>query len=219
MTDRIFSLSILAYSINFLYIFYLQSIQDNKLANVVTLLNGLIFPVAFVFIFSTIWKENGIWFGFIVSEMATLVFIYLYSRYINKKSNGKYSGLFMKKQHPEDERMREYTINATENDAVNLSREVQEFLSNEKTFISLAIKEILIHILDINDKLDWIDVIIRENNEFALISIKHGRIGYPPEDYPNLDSDNINMLISISDNIDYSQILGLNNTVITIKKQ
>jgi glycogen debranching enzyme len=44
---RIFSLSILAYSINFLYIFYLQSIQDNKLANVVTLLNGLIFPVAF----------------------------------------------------------------------------------------------------------------------------------------------------------------------------
>ncbi|WP_288266937.1 MATE family efflux transporter [uncultured Methanobrevibacter sp.] len=216
---RIFSLSILAYSINFLYIFYLQSIQDNKLANVVTLLNGLIFPVAFVFIFSTIWKENGIWFGFIVSEMATLVFIYLYSRYINKKSNGKYSGLFMKKQHPEDERMREYTINATENDAVNLSREVQEFLSNDKTFISLAIKEILIHILDINDKLDWIDVIIRENNEFALISIKHAGIGYHPEDYPNLDSDNINMLISISDNIDYSQILGLNNTVITIKKQ
>lgn len=216
---RIFSLSILAYSINFLYIFYLQSIQDNKLANVVTLLNGLIFPVAFVFIFSTIWKENGIWFGFIVSEMATLVFIYLYSRYINKKSNGKYSGLFMKKQHPEDERMREYTINATENDAVNLSREVQEFLSNDKTFISLAIKEILIHILDINDKLDWIDVIIRENNEFALISIKHAGIGYNPEDYPNLDSDNINMLISISDNIDYSQILGLNNTVITIKKQ
>ena len=216
---RIFSLSILAYSINFLYIFYLQSIQDNKLANVVTLLNGLIFPVAFVFIFSTIWKENGIWFGFIVSEMATLVFIYLYSRYINKKSNGKYSGLFMKKQHPEDERMREYTINATENDAVDLSREVQEFLSNDKTFISLAIKEILIHILDINDKLDWIDVIIRENNEFALISIKHAGIGYHPEDYPNLDSDNINMLISISDNIDYSQILGLNNTVITIKKQ
>ena len=151
--------------------------------------------------------------------MATLVFIYLYSRYINKKSNGKYSGLFMKKQHPEDERMREYTINATQKDAVNLSREVQEFLSNEKTFISLAIKEILIHILDINDKLDWIDVIIRENNEFALISIKHGGIGYPPEDYPNLDSDNINMLISISDNIDYSQILGLNNTVITIEKQ
>lgn len=217
---RIFSLSILAYSINFLYIFYLQSIQDNKLANVTTLLNGLIFPVAFVFIFSVIWNENGIWFGFVVSEIATLAFIYLYSRYVNKKSNGEFTGLFMKKHHPADERILEYTIKANENDAVNLSREVQEFISDERAsvFISLAIEEILIHILKINDKLDWIDVIIRDNDEFAVISIKHGGIGYNPEEDPDLDSDNINMLIAISDNIEHSMILGLNNTVITIKK-
>ena len=217
---RIFSLSILAYSINFLYIFYLQSIQDNKLANLTTLLNGLIFPVAFVFIFSVIWNENGIWIGFVVSEIATLAFIYLYSRYVNKKSNGEFTGLFMKKHHPEDERMLEYTIDANQNDAVNLSRKVQEFISDERAsvFISLAIEEILIYILDINDELDWIDVIIRDNNEFAIISIKHGGIGYNPEENPDLDSDNINMLLSISDNIDHSQILGLNNTVITIKK-
>ena len=217
---RIFSLSILAYSINFLYIFYLQSIQDNKLANVVTLLNGLIFPVAFVFIFSIIWNENGIWFGFVVSEIATLAFIYLYSRYVNKKSNGECTGLFMKKHHPEDEKILEYTIKANQNDAVNLSREVQEFLSDENgsVFISLAIEEILIYILEINDKLDWIDVIIRDNDEFAVISIKHAGIGYNPEENPDLDSDNINMLLSISDNIEHSEILGLNNTVITIKK-
>ena len=217
---RIFSLSILAYSINFLYIFYLQSIQDNKLANLTTLLNGLIFPVAFVFIFSVIWNENGIWIGFVVSEIATLAFIYLYSRYVNKKSNGECIGFFMKKHHPEDERMLEYTIDANQNDAVNLSRKVQEFISDERAsvFISLAIEEILIYILDINDELDWIDVIIRDNNEFAIISIKHGGIGYNPEENPDLDSDNINMLLSISDNIDHSQILGLNNTVITIKK-
>ena len=217
---RIFSLSILAYSINFLYIFYLQSIQDNKLANVTTLLNGLIFPVAFVFIFSVIWNENGIWFGFVVSEIATLAFIYLYSRYVNKKSNGEFTGLFMKKHHPADERILEYTIKANENDAMNLSREVQEFISDERAsvFISLAIEEILIHILKINDKLDWIDVIIRDNDEFAVISIKHGGIGYNPEENPDLDSDNINMLIAISDNIEHSMILGLNNTVITIKK-
>lgn len=217
---RIFSLSILAYSINFLYIFYLQSIQDNKLANLTTLLNGLIFPVAFVFIFSVIWNENGIWIGFVVSEIATLAFIYLYSRYVNKKSNGECTGFFMKKHHPEDERMLEYTIDANQNDAVNLSRKVQEFISDERAsvFISLAIEEILIYILDINDELDWIDVIIRDNNEFAIISIKHGGIGYNPEENQDLDSNNINMLLSISDNIDHSQILGLNNTVITIKK-
>ena len=94
---RIFSLCILAYSINFLYIFYIQAIQDIKLSNIVTLLNGLIFPVAFVYIFSIIGNENGIWFAFLISELATLLFIYLHSRYKNIKTNGEYSGIFLKK--------------------------------------------------------------------------------------------------------------------------
>lgn len=218
---RIFSLCLLAYSINFLYIFYVQSIQNMKLANILTLLNGLIFPVAFVFIFSTIWKENGIWFAFVVSEIATLVVIYLYSIYLNKKTNGQYSGFFLKKHHDENEKMLEYTIHANKNDAVYLSRQVQEFLGNEKVsiLVSLAIEELLIYILDINDELDWIDVIVRDNDESTIISIKHSGIGYNPNVNTDIQSDNIDILVSISDNIDYSQILGLNNTVITIKKQ
>ena len=92
--------------------FYLQSIQNIKLSNIVTLLNGVIFPVTFVFIFSIIWKENGIWFAFVVSEIATLIFAYLYSRYLNKKTNGEYSGFFLKKHNDENERILEYTIHA-----------------------------------------------------------------------------------------------------------
>ena len=217
---RIFSLCILAYSINFLYIFYIQAIQDIKLSNIITLLNGLIFPVAFVYIFSIIGNENGIWFAFLISELATLLFIYLHSRYKNIKTNGEYSGFFLKRHHDENERMLEYTITASKNEAVYLSREVQEFLSDEKTsvFVSLAIEELLMYILDINDKLDWVDVIIRDNDKNTIISIKHSGIGYNPQADTDLNSDNIDMLRSISDNIEYSQILGLNNTVITINK-
>ncbi|WP_407409145.1 MATE family efflux transporter [Methanobrevibacter sp.] len=217
---RIFSLCILAYSINFLYIFYLQSIQNNKIANIVTLLNGLILPVAFVFIFSTARNENGIWFAFVLTEVVTLIFIYLYSRYINKKTDGEYSGLFLKKQNDANEKMMEYTIEGNENEGVYLSRQIQEFLPKSKsyTFVSLAVEEITVYIMDINDKLDWIDIIIRDNDESTIISIKYSGKGYNPEEDPNLDSDNIRMLRSISDNIDYSQILGLNNTVITINK-
>jgi len=217
---RVFSLCLLGYSINFLYIFYLQSVQDNKLANIVTLLNGLVFPVAFVYIFSIFRSENGIWFAFVLTEVATVVFIYLYSRYMNKKTNGEYSGLFLKKQADPNERIMEYTIKGNMKDGVHLSRQVQEFLSGERTpvFVSLAIEEILVYILEINDDLDWIDVIIRDSDKHTIISIKYSGTGYNPKDDPNLDSDNIHMLRSISDNIDYSQILGLNNTVITINK-
>ena len=76
----------------------------------------------------------------------------------------------------------------------------------------------LIYILEINDELDWIDVIVRDNDNSTIISIKYSGIGYNPNVDTSLDSDNIDMLIGISDNIEYSQILGLNNTVITIKK-
>ena len=217
---RIFSLSLLAYSINFLYIFYLQSIQNMKLANITTLLNGLIFPVAFVFIFSIIGDENGIWFAFLVSEIATIIFIYLYSIYLNKKTNGEYSGLFLQKHHDENERILEYTIRGNADDAAGLSKEVREFISDEKksVFVSLAIEEIVDYIIDINDELDWIDVIIRDNDEFAVISIKYSGIGYYPKEKPDLNSEHVDKLRDISDNIDHSQILGLNNTVITIEK-
>ncbi len=54
--------------------------------------------------------------------------------------------------------MLEYTIHADENDALYLSKQVQDFLMDEKTaeFVGLAMREILIYILEINDKLDWI---------------------------------------------------------------
>ena len=217
---RIFSFCLLAFSINFLYMFYLQSIQNIKLSNIVTLLNGLIFPVAFVFIFSIIWKANGIWFAFVASEMATLLFVYLYSKYLTKKTNGEYSGFFLKKNHDKNEKMLEYTIHANKNDAIYLSRQVHEFLPDEKVskLVSSAIREMICYILDINDKLDWIDVIVRDNDESTIISIKHSGIGYNPKENKDLNSEHIDRLLSISDNIEYSQILGLNNTVITIKK-
>ena len=192
-----------------------------RLANILTLLNGLVFPVIFVFLFSIIWKENGIWFAFVVSEIATLLVIYLYSIYLNKKTHGEYSGFFLKKHHDENEEMLEYTIHADENDALYLSQQVRDFLRDEKTaeLVSLAMKELLIYILEINDNLDWIDVIVRDNDKSTIISIKHSGIGYNPQTDTELNSKHIDNLISISDNIDYSQILGLNNTVITIKKK
>ena len=49
---RIFSISFLAFAVNSLYMFYAESVQYNKLANIVTLLQGLIFPVLFAYIFA-----------------------------------------------------------------------------------------------------------------------------------------------------------------------
>ena len=217
---RIFSLCILGYSINFLYIFYAQSVQYTKLANIVTLLEGLILPILFAYLFCYLWGAEAFWISVVVAEFATVLFIYIYSKYMTKKSNGEYSGFFLGK-HEEEGRVLEYTLEGNVDDAVNLSRNVQEFITDSRLsiLVSLAIEEMIVYIINLNkEKLDWIDVIVRDNENSMLISIKHSGLGFNPENNEEVKSDNIDMLKGISEKIDYSQILGLNNTVITIKK-
>lgn len=120
------------------------------------------------------------------------------------KTRGYWSTLFMQKK----------------NDAIYLSKQVQEFLPDKKVskLVGSSMMEMLTYILDINDKLDWIDVIVRDNDNATIISIKYSGIGYNPKKDTDLNSEKIDRLLSISDDIEYSQILGLNNTVITINK-
>ena len=217
---RMFSICILGYAINFLYIFYAQSVQYTKLANMVTILEGLILPILFAYVFCGLWGAEAFWISAAAAEFGTVLFIYIYSKIMTKKTNGEYSGFFLGK-HEEEGRVMEYTLEGNVEDAVNLSRKVQDFITDDRQsiFVSLALEEIIIYIIEINrDKLDWIDVIIRDTEKSMLISIKHSGHGFNPDNNEAVSSDNIKMLTSISEKIDYSQILGLNNTVITIKK-
>lgn len=114
----------------------------------------------------------------------------------------------------------EYTIRGDKKEGVCLSKQILKVLpeSNASSFVSLALEEITLYILDINDNLDWIDIIVRDSEETVIISIKYSGKGYNPKEIDNMDSDNVKKLGNLLDDIEYSQILGLNNTVITINK-
>ena len=75
----------------------------------------------------------------------------------------------------------------------------------------------LVNIINTNEYVDAIDVIVRENDDSILISIKDTGIDFNPVvENENLKFDNISVLNNIADKIDYSRVLGLNSTVITI---
>ena len=88
---RIFSLCFLGYSISLLYIFYAPSVEYYKLANIIAILEGLILPIIFAYLFGYFWGVDGIWISFSITEVGTVLFIYIYSKYISKKTNGVYS--------------------------------------------------------------------------------------------------------------------------------
>lgn len=216
---RIFAVSYVGTAITFLYTFYSQAIQKNKLSTIISLLEGLIVPIIAAFILSFAIGGDGIWISFTIAEIITILFIFGYSIYLNKKTEGEYSGFFINK-HNDNENVFEYTINGDKKEAVNLSQEVNNYLGDSKsaTLVSLAVEEMIVNIININEKVDSIDVIVRKNKENILISIKDTGMEFNPAvEKHGVEFDNISILNSISDKIEYSRVLGLNSTVITIK--
>ena len=217
---RIFALSYVGIAITFLYTFYSQAIQKNKLSNSISILEGFIFPVGFACALSFVFGANGIWISFTIAEVLTILYLFIYSRYINRKTNGEYTGFFINK-HNDDAHVFEHTLSGNINDAVGLSRDVQNYLKGNKsaTLVSLAIEEMIVNIININDEVDTIDVIVRDNVDNILVSIKDTGIDFNPViENENLEFDNISVLNKIADHIDYSRVLCLNSTVITINK-
>ena len=216
---RIFAISYVGTAITFLYTFYSQAIQKNQLSTIISLLEGLIFPIGFATVLSFVFGGNGIWISFALAELFTILFIFAYSRYLNRKTNGEFSGFFINK-HNDDTKVCEYAIHGNIEEAVELSQEVQNYLEGNKSamVVSMAIEEMIVNIININDEVDTIDVIVRNNDDNITISIKDTGIDFNPvTENDNLEFDNISVLNRIADKIDYSRVLGLNSTVITIK--
>ena len=78
----------------------------------------------------------------------------------------------------------------------------------------------LVNIININENVDAIDVIVKNNGENILISIKDTGVDFNPVvENDALEFDNISVLNRIADKIEYSRVLGLNSTVITINSR
>ena len=215
---RLYSLCFIGYAVTNLYVFYAQSVQFTKLANMIAILEGLIFPILLVYLFSQFWGLNGIWLGFTASEIFTILYIFLYTIYKTKKTNGELSGFFLIK-NTRERPVFEYTINGKLEDVVGLSKRIQEETSHSKLseIVSSAIEEMLVNIIKINENVDLIDVIIRDKEDYVVVSIKYSGIVYNPLKDEN--TDKLSVLTKYADNIDYSQILELNNIEITLKEQ
>ena len=216
---RIFAVSYVGTAITFLYTFYAQAIQKNQLSTIISLLEGFVCPIGIAAILSFLIGGNGIWIAFAIAEAVTILFIFAYSRFFNKKTDGEYTGFFINK-HNDDEKVFEHTIGGDVKEAVDLARDVQNYLSSNKsaTLVGLAIEEMLVNIINNNESVDAIDVIVRDNDDDIMISVKDTGVEFNPVvEKENLEFDNISVLNKIADNVDYSRVLGLNSTVITIK--
>ena len=81
---RIYCIGFAFMGLNILYENYYQAKEDTKFAFLIALLRGFVVLLPSVWIFSHIGIE-GIWLMFPVTELATLLFFYLYRRFVSEE--------------------------------------------------------------------------------------------------------------------------------------
>lgn len=221
---RLYAVSFIGLAITFVIMFYAQAIKRNVFATTVSCIEGLIVPVLGAFLLVPILGDSGIWIAFILAEVIAIGYIFIYSKYLERKTNGEYSGFFMLKKRDYDNVI-DLTTSGDIKDILKLSRDVGEYLKNKNisdltsTRVSLAIEEMLVNIINTNENIETIDVLIKLQKDNILISIKDQGVEFNPTiEREDCEFSNIEVLKNISDKVDYVRVLGLNSTIITISK-
>ena len=221
---RIFMISFVGVAVTFLFTFYTQAIKRNSLSLSTSIIEGFVAPIALLFILNAIIGSNGIWASFVGAEVITIIYIFIATKYISKKSDGEYGGFFINRRIPAGEVL-DLTIDSDLKQTVEVAHNVEKYLKSmeiddaKAMVVSMSLEEMLVNIINTNENLDSIDIIVKIQEEHILVCIKDQGVEFNPVvENENLEFDNISVLNKIADKIDYSRVLGLNSTVITIKK-
>ena len=224
---RILSLSIMGTAITFLMLFYTQAIKQEKLSFLISITQGLIIPVSFAYLLSGVMGIDGVWISFLIAEVGTIILIYLATRLIARRSQGELSGFFLMGNY-QDVPVLDVTITNSLDDAVGISEKLMDFTRENgldpKTslLIGMAVEEMAVNTINYNpEEIDYMDILTKMGDKEIKIAFKDsGRefdpSTYTPEDVGSFES--IEVLQKIADDISYARLIGLNSTVITIKR-
>ena len=207
---QLFGLRYFTMGFTVFYVFYAQSIQKNKLANIVSVGHDFVLTVIIVFILTFTLGIMGLWLSYVVTDIIALLILFIYSRYIHKKSNGEFEGFYINKV-PKDN-VYDFTINANVDEAKELSSLIKKTLKDNPLVdcACLSLEEFLIDTIEINEKMKTIDVFLNVEGGCIKISIKDS--GVERKDDFTFENEELNC----NRELNHSRLLGLNNTLITI---
>lgn len=224
---RIFSLSFIGTGITFLMMFYTQAMQRKKLSFMISITEGLLLPLTFAYLLSGIMGADGIWISFLLAEIGTIMMIYFVTRVVSKRSNGDFSGFFLLGNY-KDTPVLDVTIHSSVEDVVGLSQKLIDFTKekgvDEKVAmrIGMAVEEMAVNTIKFNNnEIECIDILSKIGEDEITIAFKDPGKEFNPSTYTCEEKDsfeNIEVLQKIADDISYARLIGLNSTVITIKR-
>lgn len=223
----VYLISFIPYEINKFSMNYYPTIDKNLPSMITVLLRELVIvlPLTLVLLYS-----NGL-LGYsiacAVNEIATVLIIYIFIFFYNKKK--KYKGIFMLEQV--DAQSFDVTLDNEEKNASVVSEQLIEFAKNhqipnrESQLVGLAAEEMVDNIVLYGykkEKRNYIDVNMKIIEDSLLLRIRDDGVPFDPTKYEfdnneSYSTSGIKLIKNITDKITYMRILNLNNTVLEIK--
>ncbi|QGY43167.1 hypothetical protein GM418_05690 [Maribellus comscasis] len=226
---RIFSISLLGTALNVVLMYYFQTIQQKKLSLVIASVQGFMLVVPLAFVFSKIWGGSGIWIAFGVSEVCTLLIVFILTRRIRKNSDVKLQGMLLFQSRTSANALLDVSIVDDVKNAARLSEDVVQFCSenglNERTsmHVGLAVEELAVNSFEHgyrDQTKKVVDVRVSIGASEVLISLKDDGIPFNPANYSAIENDSefksmgLQLVKNIAREVNYTRMLGLNSTII-----
>lgn len=214
---RIYATSLIGVSVSFLMIYYYMTIEKQRLANIISVVNGLLVIVPCAYILSKVVGINGVWLAFPITELVTSFIIWLMAK-------GKISNVYQIKE--EEPSILDTSLSGKEEVGAEASKQVMSFLKkygidgNTANKIGIAIEELTENICRYSgQKQVHIDLRLREDAERLMLSFcddgpEFDPTIYQPEEKEKFAIDNIMMLKAVSKGIEYQRVIGLNKTTV-----
>lgn len=216
---RIYAISLVGVSVSFLMIYYYMAIEQQKLANMISIINGLVIIIPCAYVLAKVMGITGIWISFPIAELITLLYILFVAK-------GKISNIYQISD--EESAILDISLLGKEDMGAKTSKQVMDFLEEHgmenklSNKIGIAIEEMVENIYRYSgEKKVHIDLRLVADQENVVLSFCDDGLEFDPTTYQSEEKeeyaiDNIMMLKAVSRKMEYQRVIGLNKTTVFI---
>ncbi len=224
---QIYSISFVFYVFNeFLQVYY-QTILETMLATLDTILEFFALLIPITFLLMHYYGIYGVCAAVPISELLTIIIVEATRKILQERGKLPQEGLLMIPK-PEHDDSFDTTIEASEKNAVGLSKKIMEYCRSRNVdeykayVLGLSAEEIAVNISRYGyekSKAKFIDINLSHDETGWVLRIRDDGIPFDPTQYTSEEEGKfllggIGMIKKLAKNFIYTRVLNMNNTVI-----
>ena len=223
---RIFSVMFVFRGFVLVYMYYFQVLSRKIYALIISLIDGFVGIVPVALILAPIFGLNGMWLTFPVVSILLLSGIIITNLIIASRSEGKYKGVMLYETEEADVPVYDVTFEADSSDISQNTKKLEDFCMYNDVrpeiamFTAIAAEEMSVIIKETGkiNKCDSIDMLVKIYKDDIILDLRSIGKPFDPSAYAKEQGSPLDTLMRIASSVEFSYIMGMNQTRIVLKK-